>query len=147
MEGDNKTGGLLKGHLVFVPAENEEQVEGKIKQEANPLPPEAFKVSNGLNLGYQPADGFYLVKNIHGRSASGFTSFHLNPNMYLSTGISICNDQIARKIYIKHFSEAGSIESAVLTDSTGFPLPVPIECAKNFGGENEEPDETPFNES
>jgi hypothetical protein len=98
-------------------------------------------------MGYHPEAGFYEIRNIHGLSASNFTSFHRNPNMYLSTAVDIANDGLDRKIYIKHAAGAGAIESAILTDTTGFPLPVLVECAKNFGGEKEEPDDSPFNES
>ncbi len=147
LQGDNKPNGILAGHLVFFPGNATESLKKILQQEAQPLTPDAFKVRDGLYLGYDAAKGFYRFKNINGPSAQHFTSFHRNPTMYLSTGIAVANDTLERKIYIQHTSEAGSIECAVLTDNAGFPLPVPIECAKNFGGEKEEPDDTFFNES
>jgi len=139
--------GILEAHLAFFPAASEADLAARLEQEAHPLPPEAFRVTNGIVEGYDAAKGFYKVKNITGLGASGFTSFYLNPNMYLSTGIRISNDELNRKVYFKHYSQAGAIETAILTDTTGFPLPVAVECAKNFGGEKEEPDDSPFSES
>ena len=147
LQGNNEPDGLLSGHLVFIPGSNTNALEQALQQEAQPLGTDAFDVRDGHYLGYDAARGFYRFKNVSGSSARHFTSFHRNPNMYLSTGIAVTNDTLDRKLYVRHIAEAGSIESAVLTDTTGFPLPVPIECAKNFGGEKEEPDDSSFNES
>ena len=144
LQGNNEPDGLLSGHLVFIPGSNTNALEQALQQEAQPLGTDAFDVRDGHYLGYDAARGFYRFKNVSGSSARHFTSFHRNLNMYLSTGIAVTNDTLDRKLYVRHIAEAGSIESAVLTDTTGFPLPVPIECAKNFGGEKEEPDDSSF---
>ncbi len=134
--------------LVFFPGRNDIRLATLLEEEANPLGKDAFTIRDGLFLGYDAACGFYHVKNIHGQMAAGrFESFYKNPNVYLSTGIRIQNDSRPRKIYIKQSSDAGPIESALLTDTTGFPLPIPIESAKNFPSEKEEPDDSPFSES
>ncbi len=147
LAGSPGQGEVMEAHLVFFPGEDEESVENYLEQEAHPLPDEAFTVSNGLFLGYDPAKGYYEIQNVYGQSADWFTSFFRNPNMYLSTGLDITNDDLKRKIYIQHHSGAGALECAILTDTTGFPLPVAVESAKNFGMEKEEPDDTPFSES
>jgi len=67
--------------------------------------------------------------------------------MYLSSKVEITNDSIPRKIYIRHETEAGPIEAGILTDTSGFPLAIPVQASKNFGGDEKGETVKGFNES
>ena len=144
---EDESDGVLSGHLVFIPEDGSGTLEARLEREANPLGPEAFEVSDGLYVGYDAATGFYRLRNIKGIGSQHFSSFYRNPNMYLSTSVGIRNSGDDRKIYICHSADAGAIESAVLTDESGFPHTVRVQCSKNFGGEGEEPVDMGFSES
>ena len=58
-------------------------------------------------------------------------------NQHYSTEIKL-RSQDDRKVYIRTVSSTGSLENAVLLDSEGLLIPIPMEVSKNFG-EGEEP--------
>jgi hypothetical protein len=138
---------ILKAGFGFFIGRTLKGTVARRRAETHPLPRSSFKIKNGYYKGFDRYSGLYLILNEVGESAGGFNAFRDNPNMYLNVGVNVKNDHVRRKLYFKHASSAGPIEAAILTDDDGFPLPIQVEACKNFEGENEEPDDSPFNES
>lgn len=127
----------LRAYLTFIPGKVSEtrQIKERMEAELHPLTVSAFKLKNAVFGGYDPASGYYTIIGTSGIGIPSFSGFYRNPNMYLSAKIGISNDSLPREIYIRHECTAGPIESAVLTDTDGFPLPTPVQASKNFAGD------------
>ena len=128
-------------------AEASNEVAAWLSAELNPLGEDHFDISGGVFGGYDSGRGLYVIHSTPGRSDYGFEGFWNNPNMYLTADVAVENDRLPRRVYIMHDCPAGPVESGILTDLWGFPLPVLVEVCKNFGGEMEEPVDVHFSET
>ncbi len=128
-------------------AEAVDELSAWLRAELSPLGEDRFEISGGVFGGYDSGRGLYIVHSSPGRSDYGFEGFWNNPNMYLTADVAVRNDRLPRRVYIMHDCPAGPVESGVLTDVWGFPLPVLVEVCKNFGGEMEEPVDVHFSET
>jgi len=148
--GTWQTGRDYKAHLALFPGGKEslQAIKNAVTAELNPLSDAAFSVRGGAFQGYDAGRGLYIIRNTVGGSAQkGFEGFWNNPNMYLGSEIRLTNDRQPRRLYIMHEMPVGPVEAGILTDLHGFPLGIPVQACKNFGGEKEEPDDTGFSET
>jgi len=124
-------------------------LKDRMEAEVSPLDAKQVVVlSGGAFEGYDRVRGHYVLRSMPALGGYGFESSWVSPNRYLTTSFTVKNDGLNRRIHVKHYSySAGTLEAAVVTDRHGFPLPLPVQVCKNFGGEREEPDDTPFSES
>ncbi|WP_409346115.1 fibronectin type III domain-containing protein [Paenibacillus sp. MBLB4367] len=122
--------------------------------ERDPLGPDRITVINSDAVtgfeGYNPFRGFYSFTVDH----SDFNqAFYREPHKHPSANIRISNGDRPRRVYAQVHTKvpSGALEAAALLDENGKLLPVPVEVAKNFQGENEEPfyspGDTAFSES
>ncbi len=130
--------------FVFRPAGAETKVETLFEEELNPLPASAFSADRGAWTGYDPASGLYRLELQARRPAFTFDAAHKNPGRRMETSLKAPASAQPRKLTILAATGMGNLPAAVLTDPHGFPRPVPAFVAKNFAGENEEPDDTAF---
>ncbi|NLO82247.1 MAG: hypothetical protein GX094_04200 [Clostridiales bacterium] len=132
---------------------NELRLEGE--SERNPLKDSQIKLISKQKAytkfdGYQPLKGYY---QFGGEGLDFNRAYYIYPNVYPGFNVEIQNDKLKRNIYIKHYAyySPGQIEGAIITDERGYPLPVPVEVAKNFTDGYEDslyyPDDKPFSES
>ncbi len=112
--------------------------------ELDPLPSSAVSLTDGHWHGYDPASGLYVVENLGRPAALSFEDAYKDPPRRLTTGFAFRNTDRPHTILVKGLSHVGCLEAAVLTDAYGFLLPVPVQVAKNFAGELEEPDDAGF---
>jgi hypothetical protein len=115
--------------------------------ELSPLASDAVAVTDGHWLGYDPPSGLYLVESTGARAAFSFEAAYKVPNRRMASTIRLRNDQTPRSVVVKCLSGVGNLEASVLTDTAGFPLPVPALICKNFGGEMEEPDDSGYGDA
>ena len=107
--------------------------------ERNPLTEENFLVnvndSYGSFVGYEPLYGFYRFSI----NALGFgASYHTYPNKQPNVRFTVTGDEYNRTPYIlTRATNSGCIECAVLLDENNMLIPIPMEVAKNFGGDGE----------
>lgn len=134
-------------HLAVVPVAGQQEALDALEGEAHPLPATAFRLEGAVYGGYDPVSGLTTIHQAPGLQTFGFEGFYENPNMRLAAGIEVENDGRPRSLMMRHDTPAAVIESAILTDPLGFPLPVQVQCSKNFGGEMEEPIDVHFSES
>jgi len=111
-----------------------------------PLPPEAVRVRNGHWLGWDPAAGLYRVSSSMDPRAYSFSSAFDVPNRRMEIEIAIRSKR-PRNLMLQSRSNSGILPATVLTDSNGFMLPTPVQSCKNFGGEREEPDDSPYGDA
>jgi hypothetical protein len=138
------------GWFAVLPARSDEAaIEAALTPVLHPLPASAFRVeAGGVFTGYDAARGVYVFQTAQAPAPTGFEANWVNPNTYPSIRFTVQNDGRPRHIYIEQISDTGgSVEAAVVCDANGWPLPIPVQTCKNFAGENEEPDDTPFSES
>jgi len=133
-------------HMALFPGQksNEAAIKDAVVAELNPLSGENFNLKYATFDGYDAGRGLYLI---HGIPMSGAHNFYENPRMYLTAEIEVIKNSLPRCVYFMHDSNAGAIQAAVLTDLHGFPLSLPIEVCKSWGGEMEEPVDPGFHES
>jgi|GEM_PF-2173039 len=117
------------------------------RQELGPLPPTAFAVRDGWWLGYDPVSGLYRMQAATNTPAFSFEAAYRVPSRRMVSGLAVTNDARQRQVVVQCATGVGNLPGAVLTDAAGFPLPVPVMVAKNFGGENEEPDDTGYGDA
>lgn len=113
-------------------------------EELNPLPASAFAADRGVWAGYDPASGLYRLEIQARRPAFAFDAAHKNPSRRIETALSVPASSAPRTLTVLAATGMGNLPAAVLADPHGFPRPVPAFVAKNFAGENEEPDDTAF---
>lgn len=116
-------------------------------EERSPLPPAAFAVRDGWWLGYDPVSGLYRMQAAANTPAFSFEAAYRVPSRRLSALLEVRNDALPRRLVVKCATGVGNLPGAVLADPAGFPLPVPVMVAKNFGGEREEPDDTGYGDA
>ncbi len=115
-----------------------------------PLSPDRIALNREAFLrGFDPIRGIYVIQQGSQAAPIGFEPAFRNPNDYHEASIRINNDTLPRRLWILHEShvQSGCLEAAVVCDPYGAPLPIPVQVSKNFAGENEEPDDTPFSEA
>lgn len=124
-------------------------LQERVQAEVSPLGGERFlATSGGAVEAYDAVRGHYVLRTMPALANYGFERFWVSPNQYLTVSFKVGNDDLKRRIYVKHYTPGdGMIEAAVVTDKHGFPLPLPIQACKNFPGEGEEPDDTAYSES
>lgn len=120
---------------------------GLFREHLAPLAPEAVTVRDGWWLGYDPVSGLYRMQAVANTPAFSFESAYRVPSRRLVSGVAVTNDEQARRLVVKCATGVGNLPGAVLTDTAGFPLPVPVMVAKNFGGEREEPDDSGYGDA
>jgi hypothetical protein len=117
------------------------------REEFSPLPASAFTVRDGWWLGYDPVSGLYRMQTAANTPAYSFEAAYRVPSRRLVAGLAVTNDDLPRRLVVKCATGVGNLPGAVLTDTAGFPLPVPIVVAKNFAGEREEPDDSGYGDA
>ncbi|MFC1766125.1 hypothetical protein ACFL6U_29130 [Planctomycetota bacterium] len=131
---------------IFRPRIKETSPEELFVDELFPLPPEAVTLSDGAWLGYEQASGLYRL--IPGFQHNiGFETAYESTGRSLRCGITVANDERPRRMVVKAITDVGILEHSLLTDPHGFMLPVPLQTSKNFGGEREEPDDSPYGDA
>ena len=107
--------------------------------ERNPLTEENFLVdvndSYGSFVGYEPLYGFYRFSI----NALGFGGTYYNyQNKQPNVRFTVTGDEYNRTPYIlTRATNSGCLECAALLDENNMLLPIPLEVAKNFGGDGE----------
>ncbi len=105
--------------------------------ERHPLTADNITLENFDNakfLGYQPLYGHYKFS----LDGTGFNeAYYLYPNRQFRLEFTIQGDDKDRQMYVCAYTPNGGLESAVLLDSKDMLLPIPVEVAKNFGGDGE----------
>ena len=107
--------------------------------ERNPLTEENFLVdvndNHGSFVGYEALYGFYRFSI----NALGFGGTYYNyQNKQPNVRFTVTGDEYNRTPYIlTRGTNSGCIECAVLLDENNMLLPIPMEVAKNFGGDGE----------
>lgn len=134
-------------YCALIPVATPEEASRVLEAEASPLPGDAFTLEGAVYGGYDAASGLTTIHQAPGLQSFGFEGFYDNPNMRLTAGVQVANDGLPRTLMIRHDTPASVIESAILTDPLGFPLPIQVQSSKNFGGEMEEPVDEHFSES
>ena len=107
--------------------------------ERNPLTNENITVDTGHDhaeyVAYDPIRGAYVF------TLTGSTfqkSYHIHQNRQYRVIINIKGDALDRQMYfMTRMSDTGSLECAALLGEGDMLLPVPLEVAKNFGGDGE----------
>ena len=107
--------------------------------ERNPLTEENFLVdvndSYGSFVGYDALYGFYRF-NINGLGFGG--TYYNYQNKQPNVRFTVTGDKYNRTPYIlTRGTNSGCIECAVLLDENNMLIPIPMEVAKNFGGDGE----------
>lgn len=122
-----------------------------LRAQVSPLNGQQLTLIEGLSFAHDPVRGDYTVASHN----PGSFSYHYYeaPNGYLRTKARIRNDEIPRKIYLRHEVGSGSkgqVECGVVLDETDELVPILTQISKNFAGEKEEkfynPEDTPFSE-
>ncbi len=107
--------------------------------ERNPLTEENFLVdvndNYGSFVGYEPLYGFYRFSI----NALGFGgTYYYYQNKQPNVRFTVTGDEYNRTPYIlTRGTNSGCVESAVLLDENNMLIPIPMEVAKNFGGDGE----------
>lgn len=134
-------------YWVLKPGDSQTDPQQIFHEQIRPLTAKNFTVKNGRFVRYDPAAGFYEVVCTTGLTPGGFESWYRNPGRRFSSDITLKSSE-NRNVLIRYSSaSAGTVEASLLTDASGFPYPMVVQTCKNFGGEMEEPDDTPFSES
>ncbi|MBD3177027.1 MAG: hypothetical protein GF320_17775 [Armatimonadia bacterium] len=145
--GEVSAGTELSVFVALLPAADAQEAGEILEAEANPLPRSAYQLEGAVYGDYAPVSGLTTIHQAPGLQTFGFEGFYDNPGMRLAAGIEVVNDGLPRRVMVRHDSPAAVIESAILTDPLGFPLPTQVQTSKNFGGEMEEPVDVHFSES
>lgn len=153
-EGTVGAGDRLRigSRLVVLDGGGWDELEREALLEREPLPPSAFSVQGEKAewLGYMPLQGYYAVTVDH----SNFNeAFYQLPHKHPAVQVELRNDARLRQLYmqVRTKEPSGAVEGAAVLDERGVLLPIAVEVAKNFQGEQEEafyyPGDTAFSES
>lgn len=112
--------------------------------ELSPLPAAAFTLRDAAWMGYDPAAGLYVMHTLAKQENFSFESAWKVPTRRIVAGLQVAAPDRDRHVTIKCMTDLGNLEAGVITDESGFPLPIGGFVAKNFAGEKEEPDDTAF---
>ena len=137
----------------FIPLKKESGIINwdPLRAQLTPLQGEQLTLLNGLSFQYDHLRGDYAVATHN----PGSFSYHYYeaPNGYLRAKTNIHNNDIPRKIYLRHEVGSGSkgqVECGVVLDEADELMPILTQISKNFSGEKEEkfynPTDTPFSE-
>lgn len=137
----------------FIPLKNESGIIkwDPLRAQLTPLQGEQLTLLNGLSFQFDHLRGDYAVATHN----PGSFSYHYyeSPNGYLRAKARIHNNDIPRKIYLRHEVGTGSkgqVECGVVLDEADELMPMMTQISKNFSGEKEEkfynPADTPFSE-
>ncbi len=140
--------------LVFCAAGDGAELHNMLRVEAAP---ESLSIqADGARVdGYQPTKGYFQLTTEF-RGPRSFEEAWINPNQRYEVALHVSRDASEAdwtdpsEIVCNVRNTYGVLEAAVLTDADGYPLPVPVQVCKNFGGEKEEGAEegdTPFGEA
>lgn len=155
-EGEWGAGDEIRfGHRLYNDAQGQPgRLAAEAELERNPLGADNIQVLNtdavtGF-VGYDPYRGFYEFTVDH----SDFNeAFYLQPHKQPAAQIRIANDETPRRIFVQVRTKAasGALEAGVVLNENDVLLPLPVEVAKNFQGENEDafyyPGDVAFSES
>ncbi len=131
--------------FVLRPSGPDTTPESLFLDELSPLAASAFAAdTHGVWSGYDPASGLYLLDLLSNRPAFSFDAAHKVPSRRIETAITAPLLSTPRTLTIMARTGLGNLEAGVLADKHGFPRAVPAFVAKNFAGENEEPDDTAY---
>jgi len=149
--GSLKKGERKSAWFAVLPAHGDtaQGLQERVQAEVSPLGGQQFlATSGGAVEAYDAVRGHYVLRTMPALANYGFERFWVSPNQYLTVSFKVRNDDLKRRIYVKHYTPGeGMIEAAVVTDRHGFPLPLPVQACKNFDGEREESDDTAYSES
>ena len=126
-------------------------VRNELLAQLNPLSKDRLKLIKGLDLSFDSLRGDYVIST---HNPGGFSyHYYKEPNGYLHAKMQVLNDEIPRRIYIRHEVGTGSkgqVECGVVLNEHDEVVPVQVQISKNFAGEKEEkfynPQDTPFSE-
>ncbi|MCU0791365.1 MAG: hypothetical protein MUE42_00600, partial [Opitutaceae bacterium] len=130
--------------FVLRPAKTDTVFEELFAEELSPLLPGEFAASHGVWTGYDAASGLYKLQLLSQRPAFSFDDAHKTPGRRLESAISAPASSRPRSVTVLAATGLGNLPAAVLADPHGFPRAVPAFVAKNFSGENEEPNDDAF---
>ena len=153
VQGKLNDGEILELGCGFIPVSRGGNVPHwrELKAQLQPLDTSRLKLIEGLNFIFDPLRGDYVVSS---HNPGGFNyHYYEDPNGYLLAKMQISNNEMPRRIYIRHQVGTGSkgqVECGVVLDEQGEVVPIQVQISKNFAGEKEEkfynPQYTPFSE-
>ncbi len=129
---------------VVRPAEDGRSDDAIFFPETNPLPASEFAATDGWWRGYDARSGLYLLEMTANRSAFTFENAWKVPSRRMVAPVIVPAPAQARRITVLARTGTGNLEAGAVTDPHGFPRAIPAFVAKNFAGENEEPDDRAF---
>ena len=132
---------------IFRPGTATGRMAALFAEELDPLPAAAVTVTGGQWRGYDPVSGLYRLEPETNRAAFSFEQCFMNPARRLENNIRVRNDRRPRTIMVQSTTGMATMQAAVVADAHGFPLPVPVQTAKNFDGELEEPDDSSYGDA
>jgi hypothetical protein len=118
--------------------------EAVFAPEVRPLPDRNIVMERGVLHGYDARSGLYRLSTDALRGAFAFDPAHKIPNRRISAPMRVTGDDQDRNVVVICSTGMGNLEAGVIADRHGFPLPITAFVAKNFQGENEEPEDVAF---
>jgi hypothetical protein len=117
---------------------------GLFAEEIDPLPAADFTADDGWWPGYEARSGLYILEMTAHRGAFTFENAWKVPSRRMVTPVTVPVPPEPRGITVMARTGTGNLEAGAVTDPHGFPRAIPAFVAKNFAGENEEPDDRAF---
>ena len=112
--------------------------------ETKPIPAADFTAADGWWSGYNAVSGLYILEMKAHRGAFTFENAWKVPSRRMVTPVTVPATSTPRRITVMARTGTGNLEAGAVTDPHGFPCAIPSFVAKNFAGENEEPDDRAF---
>lgn len=112
--------------------------------ETKPLPAADFTATDGWWSGYDARSGLYILEMTAHRGAFTFENAWKVPSRRMVTPVTVPTPAQPQRITVMARTGTGNLEAGAVTDPHGFPRAIPTFVAKNFAGENEEPDDRAF---
>ena len=142
--GDEWSAPAKDAWWVVRPVADGQDHAGLFSVETEPIPAADFAAQDGWWSGYDPRSGLYVLELTANRSAFTFENAWKVPSRRMVTPVTVPAPPEARRITVMARTGTGNLEAGAVTDPHGFPRAIPAFVAKNFAGENEEPDDRAF---
>ena len=142
--GDEWSAPAQDAWWVIRPVAGGQNDAGLFAAETDPVPAADFAAQDGRWSGYDPRSGLYVLEMTAHRSAFTFENAWKVPSRRMVTPVTVPAPSQPRRITVMARTGTGNLEAGAVTDPHGFPRAIPCFVAKNFAGENEEPDDRAF---
>ena len=112
--------------------------------EIDPISTDDLTAGEGWWSGYDARSGLYALEMTAHRGAFTFENAWKVPSRRMVTPVTVPAPSEPRRITVIARTGTGNLEAGAVTDPHGFPRAIRAFVAKNFAGENEEPDDRAF---